>query len=171
MPVAITEYLNPRIAKRVAIGLLLFITLVMIVQLYQRGNANAWYYQVEYALNDWSAAGAIPNEQAYQDTVAVIDKVVALDPSHPHYAHMKGRVLHWGVNGGFERLAQLAEVKVWYLKATELRPTWPDPWADLAILNHYIDGNTPETQFYLAQAQAAGPYIAIVLNAERALKE
>ena len=171
MPVAITEYLNPRIAKPVAIVLLLIITVVMMVQLYQRGNANAWYYQVEYALNDWSAAGAIPNEQAYRDTVAVIDKIVALDPNHPHYAHMKGRVLHWGVNEGFESLAKLADVKEWYVKATELRPTWPDPWADLAILNHYIEGNTPETQFNLAQAQAAGPYIALVMDAERALKE
>ena len=155
-----------RFVRILVIILLAGICLSVLNIAYHRGNANAWYYQVEYAINDWSEAGAIASLADYQDTLAIMKKVVALDPNHPHYAHMMGRVLHWGVNMDFEPRMTLIEVKQWYLKATERRPLWPDPWADLAILNNYLSGYDEETQFYLAQALVAGPFDDLVKQAE-----
>ena len=159
-------WFQQRFLRPLAILLLASVCLYGLSSAYHRGNANAWYYQVEYALNDWSKADTIASLADYQDTLAIMKKVVALDPGHPHYAHMMGRVLHWGVNMEFEPRMTLLEVKKWYLKATELRPLWPDPWVDLAILNNYLTGYSEETQFYMAQALVAGPFDDLVKQAE-----
>ncbi len=127
-----------------------------------RGNANAWYFKAEFALNDWFLKGGIPSQQNYSEALDAINKAQSLDPEHPHYAHMLGRIIHWGVDSNFENKEQLLTVKNWYLKATELRPLWPDPWVDLARLNNFLQGYNQETQGYLQQALKTGPYIDLV---------
>jgi hypothetical protein len=131
---------------------------------FTRGIASAWYYKADFALNDWSEQGKIQNENQYFDTLAAITKAQYLDDSHPHYAHILGRIIHWGVNNGFEKKERLIDVKAWYLLSTELRPLWPDPWIDLAQLNNNLAGYTPDTQYYLNRALEAGPYIPLVTS-------
>ncbi len=45
-----------------------------------------------------------------------------------------------------------------------MRPLWPDPWIDLAILNNYTNGYDEETKTYMQQALKTGPYINLVNN-------
>jgi hypothetical protein len=143
------------------IGLLLF-TLYCLSSAFNRGSANAWYFNAEFALNEWAEKGKIESKEAYQVTLAAIQKAQKRDDTHPHYAHMVGRIMHWGVDMGYEDATQLIEIKQWYLLATALRPMWPDPWVDLLRLNNYLEGFNEETKNYAAQALKFGPYIDLV---------
>jgi hypothetical protein len=124
--------------------------------------ANAWYFNAEFSLNDWATNNTIKDKAEYTDTLTSIKKAQYLDPTHPHYAHMVGRIMHWGVDMNFEDTTKLAEVNQWYLLATQLRPLWPDPWVDLAGLNDSLYGYNDQTKYYIDQALATGPYVDLV---------
>jgi len=142
--------------------LFLLITLYALSSSFNRGVANAWYFNAEFSLNDWADKGTIKDEADYQQTLTAINKAQSLDPTHPHYVHMVGRIMHWGVDMGFEDEAKLAEIKQWYLDATKLRPLWPDPWVDLLRLNNYLHGYNEQTKHYITQALTTGPFIDLV---------
>lgn len=145
-----------------------FFTILMLVTVYclssafTRGVASAWYFNAEFALDNVSENKTENAEEEYPHILAAIKKAQSLDPTHPHYAHMLGRVMHWGVGLGLEEKSTLSDVKAWYLLATALRPLWQDPWADLVRLNNDLYGYNDETKHYIAQALATGPYNNLV---------
>jgi len=145
--------------RKLLVAVLALLCLCSIVSAFNRGSASAWYFKSEFALNAWADAGKIDNKQEYIDTVAAITTAHQLDPSHPHYVHMLGRITHWGVSQGLEPFTKLPHIKQWYIEATELRPMWPDPWIDLARLNNFTDGYNSETKHFMHQALTNGPYI------------
>jgi hypothetical protein len=160
---ASTRYvLNNKPVHYFVLGLLLLLVLYCLLSASSRGVANAWYFNAEFSLNDWANHKTIKDKKDYEQTLSSIKKAQSLDPTHPHYAHMVGRIMHLGVDMGFEDKAQLDYVKQWYLLATELRPLWPDPWVDLLRLNNYLHGYTDETKYYIDQALSTGPYIDLV---------
>jgi len=142
----------------IVLGMLLLLTFYCVSSSFSRGMANAWYFNAEFSLNDWAKKGIIKDKTEYSRTLTSIKKAQALDTTHPHYAHMVGRIMHWGVDLGFEDAAKLTEINQWYLFATQLRPLWPDPWIDLARLNNSLHGYNDQTKYYLNQAITAGPY-------------
>jgi len=146
----------------IAIGMLLLLTLYCLSSSFSRGMANAWYFNAEFSLNDWATKNTIKDKAEYTSTLTSIKKAQSLDPTHPHYAHMVGRILHWGVDMGFEDTIKLAVINQWYLLATELRPFWPEPWIDLARLNNSLHGYNDKTKYYIEQALATGPYVDLV---------
>jgi hypothetical protein len=75
---------------------------------------------------------------------------------------MVGRIMHWGVDMGFEDKARLTEINEWYVLASQLRPLWPDPWVDLLKLNNAVHGYNDLTKHYLEQSLNTGPYIDLV---------
>ncbi|MCJ8293093.1 MAG: VpsP family polysaccharide biosynthesis protein [Colwellia sp.] len=153
---------NNKLIDYIALALLLLLTLYCLSSSFNRGVANAWYFNAEFSLNDWAKQNTIKDKVEYQQTLTSITKAQSLDPMHPHYAHMVGRIMHWGVDMGFEDKGKLAEINQWYLLATQLRPLWPDPWVDLLQLNNVLHGYNDETKYYLNQALATGPYIDLV---------
>jgi len=144
------------------ITILFFVSCYGLYASYTRGSANAWYYKASFTLSDWANDDKIKDKQEYLETLEDIKKALELDPSHPHYNHILGRIIHWGIDMQYEDIEKLSEVKNWYLKSTELRPLWPDPWIDLAILNNYVNGYDDETKTYIQQALKTGPYINLV---------
>lgn len=144
------------------LGLLLLLTLYCLSSAFSRGVANAWYFNAEFSLNDWAKQSKIKDKSEYEHTLTSIKKAQSLDPTHPHYAHMVGRIMHWGIDMGYEEKAELEDIRQWYLLATQLRPLWPDPWVDLLQLNNYLHGYTTDTKYYIEQALATGPYIDLV---------
>jgi len=153
---------NHKLVHYFTFVLLVIITLYCLSSAFSRGIANAWYFNAEFSLNDWAENKTIKDEDEYKRTLNSIKKAQSLDPLHPHYAHMIGRIMHWGVDMGFEDTDQLANINQWYLLATELRPLWPDPWVDLLRLNHYLHGYNSETKYYIEKALSTGPYIDLV---------
>jgi len=146
----------------ITLGLLLLLTLYCLSSSFSRGSANAWYFNAEFSLNDWAKQNTIKDKAEYTDTLTSIKKAQSLDPTHPHYAHMVGRIMHWGVDMGFEDTTALTVINQWYLLATELRPLWPDPWVDLARLNNSLHGYNHKTKYYVDQALATAPYVDLV---------
>ena len=145
-----------------SLGLLLLLTFYCLSSAFNRGVANAWYFNAEFSLNDWANKNTIKDKADYDQTLSSIKKAQSLDPSHPHYVHMVGRIMHLGVDKGFEDKKKLEEISQWYLLATQLRPLWPDPWVDLLRLNNYLDGFNEQTKYYIEQALITGPYIDLV---------
>ncbi|MCJ8349704.1 VpsP family polysaccharide biosynthesis protein [Moritella sp.] len=143
--------------------LLLFGCLYAGYTAFYKGYANAWYYQAEFAINAWAKQGKVTSRSEYDSALAAINKAHALDPSYPHYAHINGRILHWGIISGFEGEAKYTTVRSLYLAAVARRPMWPDVWLDLATINNYLNGYNADTQQYLAKAMATGPYINAVI--------
>ena len=149
-------------ANYIALGMLLLLTLYCLSSSFSRGSANAWYFNAEFSLNDWATKNTIKDKAEYTDTLTSIKKAQSLDPTHPHYAHMVGRIMHWGVDKGFEDTTALAVINQWYILATELRPLWPEPWVDLALLNNALHGYNDQTKYYIDKALATGPYVDLV---------
>lgn len=154
--------LNNKPIHYVTFGLLLLLTVYCLSFSFTRGVANAWYFNAAFSLNDWAKQNSIKDKTEYQHTLTAIKKAQSLDPTHPHYAHMVGRIMHWGVDMGFEDEAKLAEINQWYLSAAQLRPLWPEPWVDLLLLNNYSQGYNEQTKVYIKKALATGPYIGYV---------
>jgi hypothetical protein len=144
------------------LGLLLLLTFYCLSSAFSRGVANAWYFNAEFSLNDWANQKTIKDKVDYQQALTAIKKAQSLDPKHPHYAHMVGRIMHLGVDMGFEDKVKLPEINQWYLLSTQLRPLWPDPWVDLLRLNNFLHGYTDETKYYIEQSLATGPYVDLV---------
>jgi hypothetical protein len=124
--------------------------------------ANAWYYNASYYINDWSKAGQLVNQSEYQAALSAINKAVDLDPNHPHYLHIKGRIIVWGIGANFEPKLTFHDVRALYQRALHVRQAWPDTWADLAKVNFYLEGLTPVTLFNIEQALKYGPYQQLV---------
>jgi len=146
----------------IVLGLLLLLTLYCLSSSFSRGTANAWYFNAEFSLNDWAKQNTIKDKAEYTDTLTSIKKAQSLDSTHPHYAHMVGRIMHWGVDMGFEDTKKLEEINQWYVLATELRPLWSDPWVDLARLNNALHGFNDQTKYYIEQALTTGSYVDFV---------
>ncbi|PKG82534.1 hypothetical protein CXF85_13705 [Colwellia sp. 75C3] len=145
-----------------ALAFLILITLYCLSASFSRGVANAWYFNAEFSLNDWAKKKTIEDKAEYQQALTAIKKAQSLDPTHPHYVHMVGRIMHWGVDMGFEDKDKLAEINQWYLLATQLRPLWSDPWVDLLRLNNLLHGYNQQTKYYITEALSTGPYIDLV---------
>ena len=164
--VAISRAAIKRIAvpRTILVLLLLFVCLYAGYTAFYKGYANAWYYQAEFAINAWAKQGKVTSRSEYDSALAAINKAHVLDLSYPHYAHINGRILHWGIISGFENEAKYTAVRSLYLAAAARRPMWPDVWIDLATTNNYLDGYNIDTQQYLANAIETGPYIKEVIS-------
>jgi len=152
-----------KILKTLAVVLLAIAVLFTAYVAGKRGLANAWYYQAEYFYSDWEQSSTVGSQPRYHTAVNALDKALSLDPSHPEYWHLMGRLRLLGVNAGYEPDAVLDVVKQHFLKSTENRPMWPDTWLDLARLNNYMEGLNDDTRLYMHNALQTGPYIDLVV--------
>jgi len=144
--------------KKLIATLLAVVTIWSIHTAYVRGKANIYYFRAESRLNQWAKNDKIKDKEDYQKALYSITLAHQLDPGHPHYVHILGRIIQWGIDFGFDSDSKLPQVKQYFLSSTKLRPLWPDPWIDLALLNDSLEGYTPETVHYRDQALKTGPY-------------
>lgn len=121
--------------------------------------ANAHYFGVQQEVDEWNKKDKISSNEAYFSVLNSINYMISLDNNNPAYYHLKGNVIRFGVEMEFEQKASLIQAKQAYLKAVQLRATWPFTWIELAKLNSYIEGLNKETQGYLLQAIDTGPYL------------
>ncbi|SFD64486.1 VpsP family polysaccharide biosynthesis protein [Pseudoalteromonas denitrificans] len=146
------------IFKYFTVGILSILCLTTLVISYSWGMANAWYFNASYYIDDWAKSGKLKNKIDYNNALAAINKAVSYDSEHPHYHHIKARIIHWGIGAGFEKKLDFSDVKILYKTSLSLREAWPDPWIDLARVNFIIEGLTDETQSYIDTALHYGPY-------------
>lgn len=151
--------------RKIGVCLTALLCALLIYSYYSIGMANAHFFGVKSQLEAWNQQGEIESQSNYTETVDTLEYVLQLDPHNPHYWHIKGKVIHWGVFAGFESSNALQEAKNAYLKAIELRKTWPSVWGDLALINNVQEGVSPNTIHYIDQALLYGPYEAEVILA------
>jgi len=125
---------------------------------YSWGMANAWYFNASFYISDWAKQGKLDNEADYNSALSAINKAVSFDSQHPHYHHIKGSIIHWGIGAGFEEKLTFNDVKAIYKTSVSLREAWPDVWIDLARVNFILEGLTDETQSYIDKALHYGPF-------------
>ena len=126
------------------------------------GLANVWYFNASYYLTDWSKQQKIASKQDYVNALTAINNAVGYNPEHPHYYHIKGRIIDWGIYAGFEKKFTLNEVKASYISSLSLRQAWPETWIDLAQTNNALHHLSKETQTYIDKALYYGPYQQVV---------
>lgn len=141
----------------------LFISVILLsgFGLYQGihfGVASFHSYSVMNMLKHWQAS---PLEHSYQDYLHIKDKaqkIVQYHPSNAQYWDLKAQVIEWGVIFGYERHeSALLDVKKIYLRATELRPLWPDSWASLVKLKWRLQEFDDQMLHYFERATELGP--------------
>lgn len=144
---------------------LILLSVFCLTQYYSLGVANAHFFAVSEQLNNWAKHNKVESKEEYTNTLNSINYVLENDNQNPHYWHIKGKVVHWGIFAGFEDKAEFGNIKNYYITATELRKNWPMVWADLALVNSNLHGVNDETQGYINQALSYGPFEYEVLMA------
>jgi len=146
------------LSRYLIIAALSIVCLSTLAVTYSWGMANAWYFNASFYISDWAKEGKLDNKADYQSALSAINKAVSYDTEHPHYHHIKGRIVHWGIGAGFEEKLTFNDVKDIYKTSVSLREAWPDVWIDLARVNFILEGLTDETLSYIDKALYYGPY-------------
>lgn len=127
-------------------------------QAFYLGLASFHKYSVSNMLKHWQKS---PLENTYNDYSRIKTKATQLVLYHPHnaeYWDLRAQVNEWGFIFGYEKhRSALLEVKNQYLRATELRPLWPESWASLVKLKWRLQEFDEDMLYYFEQATKLGP--------------
>jgi hypothetical protein len=122
------------------------------------GLASFHNYSVTNMLKHWEKS---PLEHTYNDysrIKAKAQQVVLYQPHNAEYWDLMAQVNEWGFIFGYaEHEGALLEVQKQYLRATELRPLWPDSWASLVKLKWRLQEFDEQMLFYFERATELGP--------------
>jgi hypothetical protein len=140
---------------------MVFITLLCGFGLYQTvyfGKASYAQYAVTNALKHWQTFPSDHSNIEYSRIKTKAQEIVIHQPDYAEYWELLAQVSEWGTIFGYEKTEQsLFEAKKHYLRATELRPLWPDTWAALVKLKWRLQEFDEEMLFYLERATTLGP--------------
>jgi hypothetical protein len=150
--------------------LIVAVILVLSFSLYQAfyfGLASFHNYSVLNMLKQWqnSYQGTTrlitreaTHKKDYFQTKAKVQQVLLYHPNNAEYWDLSGKVHEWGYLFGYDTQPDaLFEVKKQYLRATELRPFWPDSWGSLVKLKWRLQEFDEQMLFYFEQATQLGP--------------
>lgn len=127
------------------------------------GIANAQYYIADHVLISWHKSQKNLNIESWQKALTAINKANELQPNHPLYLDIKGKVLLWGLNLNDSDMMQKPELLNLALKSfkqsLEIRPVWANTWIDLAMTKWHLDQIDDEFWLALEKAEEFGPYM------------
>ena len=122
------------------------------------GIANLAHTRVLNTLKQWQT---VPNEHSYaqfSDVKTQAQQAVLNHPDYAEYWSVLAQVHEWGFIFGYEdNISGLLEAEKHYLRATELRPLWPDTWASLIKLKWRRQEFDQQLLYYFKQATRLGP--------------
>lgn len=143
-----------------------FIILLLLVGLFwlftmvwRAGWASVNYFQVQHWLYQWNSDSSQLSEAQFQAATTAMEKVLALEPEHPHYLLMMAKVQEWGWYKGYLATEQMTAVESYYTKAIELRPAWAVAYADYAWYLSSVQFRVTEAFTQLQLAKQYGPYL------------
>lgn len=123
------------------------------------GLASAYYFKADYYINLWQRKPKTLDQHSWQEAADAMAQAVQRHPQHPHYLLTQAKVNEWGWYGGFKTAEQIAENEQLYLKAIELRPSWPNAYADYAYFLGMVNFRITEAFTALQNAKKFGPFI------------
>jgi hypothetical protein len=124
--------------------------------------------QTNRFLNDWQVRGEQPSERAWLVAYNAANKAINLYPGEDASLYNNlGRVLEWkqfSLPTASEEAKKSREAALQaYRLATELRPTLPHFWADLALIKTRLNQTDDELVNALENAMENGPWRVTVL--------
>lgn len=146
-------------AKRLSIVLLAGVTLWMLTLVWRAGWASMNYFQVQHWLYQWNSDSSQLTETQFQAADAAMQKVLQLEPEHPHYLLMMAKVQEWGWFKGYVATEQMAGVEQYYQDAIRLRPAWAVAYADYAWYLGSVQFRLTDAFTQIALAKQYGPYL------------
>lgn len=133
------------------------------------GLANAWYFKANHYLGLWTEQQALFGLDSWQQASLAIDKAIRLHPKHPHYLLTKAKINEWGWYGGLMTSKELEQTEQYYIQAIEVRPTWPNAYADYAYYLGVTQFRITEAFEQLRLAKRYGPYMPETLLRQLAI--
>lgn len=129
-----------------------------LVNAFQYGSASLSFYRVKNILEEWQTEGNQQSEQQYLLAKNAIISAIDSHPDNPLYVDIMAQIYEWGAIAEYEDNTEaLKQAKYYYLKATQLRPSWPVTWASLAMIKWRSQEFDDEMLEYLHQATKLGP--------------
>lgn len=126
-------------------------------------------FQANRFLDSWQATAKQPSDKAWNIAFAASEKAIAWYPGdNAAFINAQGRILEWKqftlpIGDPLARNSRLAAL-VAYRQATELRPTWPYTWGDLALIKARLGEVDNELLNALNKAFENGPWRSRVLE-------
>lgn len=155
----------PFLLQRRLLALVLALcTLLLLVPVWQAGMASANFFRVQFLLNEWDKNSDNLTLERYQQAQQLMEVTLAKDPDHPHYLLSMAKVLEWGWYKGLRPASEMAVVESYYQQAIQLRPHWPNAYADYAWYLSTVQFRLTEAFAQLALAEQYGPYTPEVLR-------
>ncbi len=152
--------------------LLIVLSITLIIACYpaiKMTGANLQFYKASQLQAHWLKNNSLTNKPQYLTAVNAISNANAAHLNNPRYLAEQGLIHEWaGISAIFNKDDQqknLLAAKHFYLKAVELRPTWPTTWASLALLKWRLNEMDQELIHYLIQADKFGANMDDVHNA------
>jgi hypothetical protein len=122
------------------------------------GMASFHNYSVINMLKHWQNLPSEHNNNDYSRIKAEAQQAVLYHPHYAEYWDLLAQVNEWGYIFGYEEHESgLLEAKKQYLRATELRPLWPDSWASLLKLKWRLQEFDEQMLYYFERATQLGP--------------
>lgn len=125
-------------------------------------KANSRMVPVQQQIQRW-ANGQEPDHVQWQQALAQIQQAVNLTPDQAEYQLTLAKVIEWGWYKQYAEAERVAELPRLYQRAIELRPQWPQAYADAAWYWFFIEAKPDRAFEYLNQAYRLGPYLPEVL--------
>lgn len=139
-------------------------TLFLLTPVWQAGMASANFFRVQFLLNEWDKNSDNLTPERYAQAVQLMEVTLSKDPHHPHYLLSMAKVLEWGWYKGLRPASEMAVVEKYYQQAIQLRPQWPNAYADYAWYLSTVQFRLTEAFEQLALAERYGPYMPQVLQ-------
>lgn len=153
----------PLKTKVVAVVLLLC-SCWLITYIVPTGLASAYYFKANYYLELWQRKPQTLDLASWQEAANAIEKAIELHPKHPHYLLTLAKINEWGWYKGLQTADQILVNDQLYKLAIELRPGWPNAYADYAYYLGIANFRVSEAFTQLEKARKYGPYTAEVFQ-------
>jgi Tfp pilus assembly protein PilF len=122
------------------------------------GLANTAYFQARFILDKWLINPQSLNKENYQQAIQFSQRSLLLSPDNPHYLLSHAKIALWGFYAGFVRAEELNAYEKSYQKAIELRPNWPEAYADYAWFLSSVHNDEAKVWQNLQLAVSFGPF-------------
>jgi hypothetical protein len=127
-----------------------------------KGMASAYYFKANYYLELWQRKPDTLTAASWQQAAEAIEKAVELHPTHPHYLLILAKINEWAWYKKIKTADQILVNEQLYKLAIELRPAWPNAYADYAYYLGIVNFRISEAFAELAKAAHYGPYTSEV---------
>jgi len=122
------------------------------------GLASGYYFKANYYLELWQRKPKTLDSDSWQQAAEAIHQAVEHHPNHAHYLLTQAKINEWAWYAGFKTPDQIAVNDQLYKQAIQLRPNWPNAYADYAYYLGIINFRVSEAFEELAKAKQVGPF-------------